>query len=402
MLSTMQQEISTGRSVGHEPIKVLQVVRAVPGGGADKWLLEVTRLIDHRLTQVDFCALWPPSPGFCGEVEAQGGRVFLCPFSTNLATFPLRFRRILRTERYAVVHSHVGLPSGVVLRQANLEGVAGRIAHSHNSDDLNPHSPIRNAWRAAMRAGIRKYATAGLAVSVKAGEFLFGAHWRSDPRFRVFHCGINLEPFRTAPSREEVRRELGIPVDAPVVGHVGQFVERKNHAFLLKVAREILKPRPEVWFLMVGEGPLRPQIAALAQEFGIEKNVVFAGQRSDVPRLMLSAMDAFVLPSTEEGFGIVLTEAQAAGLRCLASDVVPNETGVVPGAVEYLTLSEGAKPWAARLLKMLDSGLVGREKALRALEQSDFNIRRSCADLSRMYELWPGAQRGLTAGVRAG
>jgi glycosyltransferase involved in cell wall biosynthesis len=167
---------------------------------------------------------------------------------------------------------------------------------------------------------------------------------------------------------------------------VGLFERRKNQAFLLKVALEVLKARPEVRFLMVGEGALRPQIDTMAREFGIEKNVVFTGQRSDVPRLMLSAMDVFAFPSIEEGFGIVLTEAQAAGLRCLASDAVPSETGVVPGAVEYLALSEGAKPWAARLLKMLESGLVEREKGLRILEQSDFDIRQSCAQLTRMYE----------------
>jgi glycosyltransferase involved in cell wall biosynthesis len=358
----------------------------VPGGGADEWLLKVARQIDRERIQLNFCALWPPSASFCEEVETLGGRVFLCLFRTNLATFPLRFRRILRAERYDVVHSHVGLPSGIVLRQANLEGVPGCIAHSHNSSDLNPRSLLRNAWRAAMRAGIRKYATVGLACSIEAAKFLFGPQWRLDPRFQVFHCGINLEPFRTDPLREEARRELGIPVHAPVVGHVGLFERRKNHAFLLEVALEVLKLRPEVRFLMVGDGPLRPQIEAMAREFGIEKSVVFAGQRSDIARLMLTAMDVFALPSIEEGFGIVLTEAQAAGLRCLASDAVPSETSVVPGAVEYLALSEGAKPWAARLLRMLESGSVEREMALRTLEQSDFNIRQSCTELTRIYE----------------
>ena len=372
--------------MGHGPIKVLHVVRAVPGGGAEVWLLKVTRLIDSARFKFDFCALWPPSGGFRDEVEEMGGRVILCPFSSNLATFPLRFRRVLRAERYNVVHSHVGWPSGTVLRQANLADVPGRIAHSHNSDDLNPHTLLRNAWRAAMRAWIRKYSTAGLACSVAAAEFLFGPEWSSDPRFSVFHCGINLEPFRAAPSREEVRRELGIPVDAPIVGHVGLFEPRKNQAFLLQVAREVLKARPEVRFLMVGDGRSRPKIEAMARQFGIEKNVVFTGQRSDVPRLMLAAMDVFALPSIEEGLAIVLTEAQAAGLRCLASRAVPPEAGAVPGGVEYLDLCEGAKAWAASLLRLMESGRMEKEMALRTLELSDFNIRHSCTELARMYE----------------
>ena len=371
--------------MGHEPIKVLQVVRAVPGGGAEDWLLKITKQMDRECIKFDFCALWPPSPSFFHKVEELGGCVFVCLLSANLPTFPLRFRRILRAGRYHVVHSHVGWPSGIVLRQANLAGVPKRIAHSHNSDDLNPHSLLRNAWRAAMRAWIQKYSTAGLACSVAAAKFLFGPEWSSDPRFRVFHCGINLEPFRTAPSREEARNELGIPVEAPVVGHVGLFEPRKNQAFLLQVAREVLKARPEVRFLMVGDGQSRPKIEAMAREFGIEKSVVFTGQRSDVPRLMLAAMDVFALPSIEEGLAIVLTEAQAAGLRSVASEAVPPEAAVIPGAVEHLSLSEGPKPWALCLLRLLERGRVEREVALRTLEQTDFNIRQSCADLSRMY-----------------
>jgi glycosyltransferase involved in cell wall biosynthesis len=273
-----------------------------------------------------------------------------------------------------------------VLRQASLESIPGRIAHSHNSDDLKPPSLLRNTWRAAMRAWIREYATVGLACSSQAAKFLFGPQWRSDPRFRVFHYGINLDPFRTAPLGGQARRELGIPADAPVVGHIGRFVPEKNHPFLLEAAREVLKLRPEVRFLMVGDSPLRPQIEAMARELGIEKNVVFAGQRSDVPRLMLTAMDVFVFPSVTEGLPISMIEAQAAGLRALTTDAVTSEAGAVPGAVEYLALSEGPKAWAARLLKMLESGTVEREMALRTLEQSDFNIRQSCTELTRIYE----------------
>jgi len=371
--------------VGQRPVRVLHVVRGVPGGGAETWLLKAARQIDRDRIKSDFCSLWPPSASFCREVAELGGRVLLCPLRSNLATFPRRFRRLLRAERYDVVHSHVGLPSGIMLRAAMLEDVPKRIAHSHNSDDLHPRSLLRAAWRAAMRTAIQKCATAGLACSQPAARFLFGPRWTLDPRFRVLHCGINLEAFRTIPSREESRREFAIPVDAPVVGHVGLFERRKNQAFLLQVGREILKVRPEVRFLFVGDGPLRPQIEAMAREFGLEKNVVFAGQRRDVPHLMLSVMDVFALPSLEEGLAIVLTEAQAAGLHSLASSAVPAEAGVVPGGVEQLSLSEGPKPWAATLLRMLASGRLEKQQALGVIERTDFNIRRSCLELTRIY-----------------
>jgi len=147
---------------------------------------------------------------------------------------------------------------------------------------------------------------------------------------------------------------------------------------------------------------LRPQIEAMARDLGIEKRVVFAGSRSDAPRLMLSVMDVFAFPSIAEGFAIVLTEAQAAGLRCLVSDAVTSEASVVPGAVAYLPLSKGATPWAAALLEMLEKGLMGREMALSILEQSDFDIRHSCSELTRMYEPRSATRRGSTSAARAG
>ena len=97
-------------------------------------------------------------------------------------------------------------------------------------------------------------------------------------------------------------------------------------------------------------------------------------------------MDVFALPSIEEGLAIVLTEAQAAGLRSVASDAVPPEAAVIPGAVERLPLSLGPKPWAQCLLGLLERGRIEKEMALRTLEPTDFNIRHSCAELTRMYD----------------
>jgi hypothetical protein len=71
----------------------------------------------------------------------------------------------------------------------------------------------------------------------------------------------------------------------------------------------------------------------------------------------------------------------------VSPDAVPSEASVVPGAVEYLSLSYGAKPWAGRLLRMIESGRPERAMALRVVEQSDFNIQQSCRELTRMYEL---------------
>ena len=214
-----------------------------------------------------------------------------CPIGRNLWSFRKRFRGILRRGKYDIVHSHVTLFSGVVLRWAKAEGVPVRIAHSHTSRDDRSDTLARRCYRKLMKSWIAQNATHGLAASRLCAAELFGRGWEKDGRFRVLHCGIDLRPFGEPIVREEVRRELGIPLDAIVVGHVGRFVPAKNHRFLLEIAGEISKMRPHIHFLFVGDGPLRPEIETRAGAMGFNGNMHFTGSRTDVPRVMRGGMD---------------------------------------------------------------------------------------------------------------
>ena len=366
-------------------IKILHVVGTMNPGGVETWLMHVLRHIDRQKFQLDFCTLSGKPGTYDPEIEALGSKVIPCRLGRNLPSFARRFRRILREGRYDVVHSHVHHFSGAILRWAHAERVHIRIAHSHNTSDGKPSSWSRRIYRMWMVSWIQRYITDGLACSKDAAAALFGDGWGSDRRFRVLHYGINLRPFEAPFNRSEVRRELGIPADAPVVGHVGRFNPQKNHPFLLQVAAAVIKVWPEVHFLLVGDGPLRPEIEAQARQLGLSERVHFAGIRRDVPRLMLSCMDAFVFPSLWEGLPITLIEVQAAGLPCLVSDTITREVAVLPERLQYLPLSAGAGEWATRALHALDSGPGRGDIALKTVAQSDFCIERSLSTLLEIY-----------------
>jgi glycosyltransferase involved in cell wall biosynthesis len=139
--------------------------------------------------------------------------------------------------------------------------------------------------------------------------------------------------------------------------------------------------------LLIGDGPLRLDIKQKVSQLGLSDHVVFAGLRSDVPRLMLSAMDAFVMPSLYEGLGLVLIEAQAAGLPCIFSDVVPHEADLVKPLLQRLSLSQPPAAWADAVLLTRDNLLVpSRESSLCLVEQSPFSIHES---LKRLQEIYP-------------
>ena len=369
-------------------IRVLHVLGRMNPGGVQTWLMHVLRHIDRQKFQMDFCTLSGQPGTYDSEIEALGSEVIPCRLGRNPLAFARCFRRLLCEGRYAVVHSHVLYFSGAILRWAHAEGVPVRIAHSHNTSDGKPNTQVRQLYRRWMAYWIRKHASHGLAASWEAAVALFGPDWQGDGRFRVLHCGVDLHPFAAPLDPNEIRHELGIPADAPVIGHVGSFDLQKNHNFILQVAAAVIKIRPEVHFLLIGDGPLRPEIEAQACDRGLSDRVHFAGIQRDVPRLMHACMDVFLMPSLFEGLGLVLVEAQAAGLPCVLSDVIPESADVVRLLVRRLSLSQPASAWAeAVLAAQAAEAVITPPEALAIVEQSPFNIISSAKALERVYAL---------------
>jgi glycosyltransferase involved in cell wall biosynthesis len=279
--------------------------------------------------------------------------------------------------------------TGVALEIAAQAGVPVRIAHSHNDHtrDEAGASWLRQLYVQTMKRRIARYATAGFACSARAACSMFGADWAKDERFRVLYYGVDFAPFRQAADLT-ARAELGLPAEAFVLGHVGRFVEQKNHMFLLEIAAEVARRLPDMHLLLLGEGPMRDSIRAHVERLGLTDRIVFAGgDRPDVPRLMQSVMDVFVLPSLFEGLGLVLVEAQAAGLPCVISDVVPKEADILPLHVCRLPLAESASVWADAILRVhQETSGIPPEDALQQAEASDFNLCRSVQSLESIYD----------------
>lgn len=146
----------------------------------------------------------------------------------------------------------------------------------------------------------------------------------------------------------EYRKKLGIPQNAFVVGHVGRFSKVKNHEFLVKVFTEIIKLKPEAFLLMVGAGELMPQVRSQLDTLGLNGKYIILSDRKDTPQLY-ATMDAFCLPSLFEGFPLVSLEAQAAGLRCVISDTIPDVV-MCTDNICAMNLKQAPREWAQIIL----------------------------------------------------
>jgi glycosyltransferase involved in cell wall biosynthesis len=244
-----------------------------------------------------------------------------------------------------------------------------------------------------MKRLIWNCATVGIAVSRRAADALFPPDWRDHEKWRVMLLGIDSEPFEKTVDGNTLRRELGIRPDVNVVGHVGRFEEQKNHTFLLRIAAEYLKRDGNAVFLLVGDGPLKQRIEAEATELGIAGQICFAGIRKDVPALMRGVMDVFLFPSLFEGLPLVLLEAQAAGLVCLLSDNIAEETDVVPLLLHRESLASSAASWAIRLRSLMELRASVRPLACPEL----VGIGRSIRGLMECYSVCTNATSHATS-----
>ncbi len=367
-------------------IRILHVVGGMRQAGTETWLINVLRLIDRDRFQMDFLTHSTDPTHYDDEIRSLGGRIIPCLSPNSPGSYSKNFARVMSDfGPYDIVHSHMHHFSGLALWLAARHDVPVRVAHSHldtRSTDAQASIPRKFYTNIAAKA-IQRSATQGLAASEPAAESLFGRDWKNDQRWRILHCGVDLQPFTAAADRAQVRNELGIPSNAFVIGHVGRFELQKNHAFLIDVIKESSRANPLVWGLLVGDGMLRSEIEAMAAQAGIGDRVVFAGVRADVPRVMLGAMDAFAFPSAFEGLGLAIVEAQAAGLPCVISNVVPREADVIGGLVRRLGLSDSSQAWAEAVLSA--KRVVSQEDALRTVEMSDFNVITSTQALCEFY-----------------
>lgn len=358
-------------------------------GGVETWLMHVLRHIDRERFQIDFLVHTERPCAYDDEIRELGSKIIPCLSPSQPLLYARRLKQILKTDGpYDVVHSHVHHYSGWVLAVARRAGVPIRIAHSHNDTSANQARARarRKMYLRAMRWLIHRHATNKLSASRKAAAALFGAGWESDARHQLLYYGIDLRPFQAPVDRAALRASLGIANDAFVLGHVGRFAEQKNHHFLVDILAEVVKREPKAVALLVGDGPLRPDIEKKVAELGLADHVIFAGLRDDIPALMQGAMDVFVMPSLYEGLGIVLLEAQAAGLPCIYSDVIPQEATVVSDLVQPQSLSQSSADWADTIVgcRKKASG-TAQSDALHCIEQSHFTVEQSVRHLTRIY-----------------
>ena len=309
-----------------KPVIVAQIMGKWIGGGVESVIMNYYRHLDHTKVQFDFICDEDSTRIPYDEIKKLGGRVFLVPKYQKLPQYLKALEGLFRKNQYRIVHSNVNTLSVFPLYAAKKAGVPVRISHSHSTS--NAREWKRNIIKNILRPFSKKYATDYFACSELAGRYLFGNKAFDQNKVKIIHNAIDLDKFKfDSDARKKLRKELDVDEKTTVIGHVGRFVQQKNHDFLINVFNEYHTKNPDSKLLLIGTGPLEEKIKTKVEKLNLTDSVLFLGQRNDTNKLY-SVMDVFCLPSLYEGLGMVLIEAQVNGLPCVASDKVPNEAKV--------------------------------------------------------------------------
>ncbi len=369
-------------------MNILHVFGQMGYGGAEMRTLDLMRNVDRERYRFDFCALSGRAGHLEDEIRRLGGDVFHCDIRAPL--FTIRFCRFLGRGGYDVVHSHVQYFSGAILMLAHSCGMSGRIAHFRSSRDGQLPTWARRMQNALMKYWIAKHATLILAVGQGAMESSWGAHWAADPRCVVIPNGLDTQPFETGVDPIGVRHEFGIPEGCALVTHVGRMSPPKNSLRLASIMGRLLAGNERCFALFVGKEneTIKAAMVDRLSQSGVLDRVRFAGERNDVPHILMGS-DLFLFPSLWEGLPGAVLEACAAGTPVLASDIPGvRELARVFPRIQTLDLNVADGEWVRLAGELLAHQPTSAERrsALACFRQTPYDIGSCVAAHVRAWE----------------
>jgi len=315
------------------------------------------------------------------EIEGEGSRVVRLPGPKMLPALIFKAYAAFKAGNYDIVHANWNTLNLFTLLPACAAGVRVRISHSHSASDRR--DTLRHAAKIALRPFARLFATHFLACSRAAAEFQFGEKLSGSGRVKLLRNAVEFDRFAfNQAARDELRASHGLQ-SRFVVGHVGRFSSPKNQEFLLRLFPQVVELRPDAALVFVGDGPDMDGCERLAMRLGLEEKVFFLGRRNDA-NLWYSAFDVLCLSSFYEGLGMALVEAQANGLRCVASDGITREADVT-GNVEFVSLDDPAV-WAEKIVSRRRVDAAGLPALREAIAASGYDMAREAGALTALYE----------------
>ena len=315
-------------------MKVLHFIYGLNIGGAESFIYNMMNAINPEEYKFDFVIQDDKLENkkivdLCRKTKAK---IYIIErFPKRIFTQYKPLQNILDDEMYKVIHIHMNSLLNIIPILVAKKKKIKIIIHSHNTHN-NMGGILGKILHYINRFIVTRYSNMTfVACGVEAGKWMFG-----EKNFIILDNAISMKEYAyKKESREQIRDELSVN-NGIVIGHVGRFVEAKNHEFIVKCFNEYKKKHKESYLVLLGDGPMKNTIEKMVEQLGINDSVFFIGNTQDVSNYY-SAFDCLLFPSIFEGLPFVLIEAQISGLPIICSTNVTRDVNLVDN-IEFLSL----------------------------------------------------------------
>jgi glycosyltransferase involved in cell wall biosynthesis len=357
--------------------RVLVLIKGLGSGGAEQLLAGAAPYLNRNAFHYQVAYVLPWKDALASELHRSRLPV-RCLGGHAGRGWMRRLRTLVASDRIDLVHAHS--PYVAIGARMTL-GPDTCIVYTEHNVWARYHPATR--WANAVTFGRNDHVFA-VSDEVRAS---IQSRWlgRRCPNVETLYHGLAPD-FVSHWSGGGIRHELEIEPDAPLIVSVANFKPFKGHEHLLRTAALVRRRIPGVRFVIAGVGPTEPEIKRLAADLDLDGSVVFAGYRSDAPRLTASA-DVFVLPSEHEGLPVALLEAMALGRAVVATNVGGIPEVVRDGADAVLVGPRDPEALASAIATLLnDPSLRDRVGSAARARAADFDIRNAVRRIEEVYE----------------
>lgn len=262
-------------------------------------------------------------------------------------------REIIEKEQFDLIYCHT--PVGAML--ARLAGISARkkgtkVIYMAHGFHFYSGAPLLN-WM--LYYPVEKFLsrfTDGL-ITINQEDYRRAQKFHAGKIILIPGVGIDLDKFqKKEPTRQEIRSKLGIPESKIILMSVGELTKRKNHMVMIEALARLKEY--DILYVICGDGPLKAQLRAKAEELGVRDRLKLLGFRKDIAELHKAA-DIFVFPSLQEGLPVALMEAMASGLPIVASKIRGNEDLISNNQGGYLVNPTDSEQVAKAIEKMIQN-----------------------------------------------
>lgn len=308
-------------------------------------------------------------------IDEKGGRVYYVAPKRDIAQNIRDWKKLLKEHEYSVAYFNMySLSWFIPIALCKKEGMKVFV-HSHNAGIHNCGLVLKVLHQVG-RFWLRHINVERLTNSQLSSKYMF-----CDPTAgRIIHNAISVDRFRFCNEiRNIMRDQLGV-MGKNVYGFCGRLVYEKNPQYLIAVFEKIQKIDKNATLIVIGDGDIANLKKSISEK-GLSEKVILLGNVKNVEDYY-QAMDVFLLPSLYEGLGLVLIEAQTAGLPCITSaGVVPQEAKVTELLI-YIPLDRPDR-WVKVAMEMANR-VINREKYSKIVEDSNYNIMKEALKLEKI------------------